>query len=72
MVYKGKVKNGVVVLEGPSVLPEGAVVEVTLADPAEDGPTLYERLASVVGTIDDLPEDLARHHDHYIHGLPKR
>jgi hypothetical protein len=25
-----------------------------------------------IGSIDDLPEDFAVNHDHYIHGAPKR
>jgi hypothetical protein len=36
---------------------------------------LIERLARAAKelqvSVDDLPADLARHHDHYLHGLPK-
>ena len=31
-----------------------------------------EALASLVGSVDGLPEDLALNHDHYLHGTPKR
>ena len=41
---------------------------------AEDelGPTLYERLKPVIGIAKGLPPDLARNHDHYLYGGPKR
>jgi len=26
----------------------------------------------VIGTVVDLPSDMARHHDHYVHGTPKQ
>ena len=29
-------------------------------------------LMSLAGCMTDLPSDLARNHDHYIHGTPKR
>ena len=71
MEYRGRVQGGVVVLEAGAVLPEGA--EVRVAPVANDaGPTLYERLRSVVGKADWLPEDMAENHDHYIRGGPKR
>ena len=34
-------------------------------------PTIAEQFADVIGTVPDLPEDMAAHHDHYIHGIPK-
>ena len=40
-------------------------------DPRE-GPTLYERLRDVIGTVKGLPPDLAENHDHYLHGRPKK
>ena len=43
MTYRGHVENGVVVLDEPAELPEGAIVRVALAD-EEAGPTLAERL----------------------------
>ena len=53
MTYRGRVKNGVVVLDSKAPLPEGAEVIVeTVAAPAEVaekdglGPTLAERLNS--------------------------
>jgi hypothetical protein len=34
-------------------------------------PTIAEQFADVIGTVPDLPEDMAAHHDHYIHGIPR-
>jgi hypothetical protein len=34
--------------------------------------TLAATLASLAGTVTDLPSDFAAQHDHYIHGTPKR
>ena len=34
-------------------------------------PTLAEQFADVIGTVPDLPEDMAAQHDYYIHGVPK-
>lgn len=34
-------------------------------------PTLAEQFADVIGTVHDLPEDMASQHDHYVHGVPK-
>jgi len=34
-------------------------------------PTLAEQFADVIGTVPDLPDDMAAQHDHYVHGTPK-
>ena len=80
MTYRGKVKNGVVVLDGPHVPPEGAPVSVRLLKPAarrpsraaKPGRTLYERLKPFIGIAEDLPSDISINHDHYLYGAPKR
>ena len=41
------------------------------------GQTVGERIAAMAqtlppGTLDDLPDDLASQHDHYLYGIPKR
>ena len=67
--------NGVVVLPPGTGLPEGAKVQVEplKEEPANgQGESLLTRLGDVVGAIDDLPEDLAAQHDHYLYGTPKR
>jgi hypothetical protein len=77
MTYRGYVRNGAVVLDPPADLPEGVEVEVHVVGndrepPGDDTPTLYEQLKGVIGIADGLPSDLARHHDHYLHGQPKK
>ena len=33
--------------------------------------TIGEALLEVAGTADGLPRDMARNHDHYLHGTPR-
>jgi len=78
MTYKGKVTNGVVVLDDPKALPEGSVVKV---EPVLEGETAEERaqleelrqtFLRFAGKARGLPSDMARNHDHYLHGRPKK
>lgn len=78
MTYRGRVKNGVVVLEAGVRLQEGMDVRV---EPLEAQGTsenpgqvqqLREGLLSFSGVVKDGPSDLARNHDHYLHGTPKQ
>jgi hypothetical protein len=69
MAIQGTVLNGVVVPDNGQSLPEGARVEIVLADEAK--PTLIG-LLKFAGALSDLPADFAAEHDHYIHGTPKR
>ena len=77
--YRGVVTRGVVVLDGPVSLPEGAEVRVrpvkkirNVVKRKRRMPTLYERLKPLIGSVKGLPPDMADNHDHYIHGTPKR
>lgn len=76
MVYRGVVKNGVVVLPEGAELPDGTQVRVEPVAGGEEvvneGPTLLEQFADVIGTVPELPPDMAQQHDHYLHGAPKR
>jgi hypothetical protein len=72
MSLTGHVLNGVVVLDNGPVLPDGTRVEVVVPETTEKTLTLRDRLRRLAGTVDDLPSDMARNHDHYIHGAPKR
>jgi hypothetical protein len=72
MSFEGKVENGIIVLDNGQQLPEGARVEVIVRDAPAPKATLRDRLLNLAGTVDDLPADMARNHDHYIHGGPKR
>jgi len=80
MTVRGRVRGGVVVLDRPTSLPEGAAVEVRLAAPTDDGldggdaqPAWVRKAMDLARRMpQDLPDDLAEQHDHYIHGTPKR
>jgi hypothetical protein len=72
MICKGHVQNGVVVLEPPASLPEGAEVRVEVGAPERSERTLGERLMKYAGVCKGLPSDLARNHDHYLYGVPKK
>ena len=71
LVYRGRVENGLIRLEGPVTLPEGTVVCVEIATPALGGESeagsvsLYERLKPVIGAAKCLPEDASVNVDHY-------
>jgi hypothetical protein len=70
MTLTGEVRNGVVILhEGH--LPEGTKVRVEPIQPSRDGNSevLWNE---VVGMAKGLPSDLAKNHDHYLHGRPKK
>lgn len=76
MVYRGHVKDGVVIFDD-SMPPEGASVRVEVAAPETVPPaaptaSVWARLRKYAGAVNDLPSDMARNHDHYIHGAPKR
>jgi hypothetical protein len=76
MVYRGKMKDGVVVFDKGTGLPDGTEVRVEPfsrdENIAADGPTLAEQFADIIGTVPELPSDMAAQHDHYLHGAPKR
>ena len=81
MVDRGHVENGVILLEGSVVLPEGAEVRVELAAPAQEefdphAPTIEDELRAIWADVpkeewDRLPADLSENLDHYIYGTPK-
>lgn len=70
MTYYGRVQNGVVVFDDSAVPPEGIEVRVEAIVPP--GPrTLADRFQGLIGSVTDLPSDMAEQHDHYIHGTPR-
>jgi hypothetical protein len=80
MVYRGKLKNGVVVLDDVSGLPEGTEVavrpvKVKVRDKLK-GPKkpqkLRRSLMKFAGKAKGLPRDASRNVDHYLYGHPKR
>jgi len=79
MTYRGRVQGGVVILDEPGNLPEGLVVriEVPVPESADSvnenaAPTLGQRMLKYAGALKGLPSDLARNHDHYLYGTPKK
>jgi hypothetical protein len=74
MTYKGTIRNGVVVLQGNVSLPENAEVNVELVGQTgpKQPPSWAEVFKDVIGSVDDMPSDMAENHDHYIHGTEKK
>ena len=75
MTYRGHVEKGVILVDDPVELPEGAVVrfeiEAESCAPSESGQTFGERFAEVMGKAQGLPEDAAENHDIYLYGVPE-
>ena len=70
MTYRGHIEKGVVVLDDQVELPDGTEVRVEpLVNTVRR--TLAEQFADVIGTVPELPPDMAQQHDHYLHGAPK-
>ena len=79
MTYRGRMKNGVVVLDDPADIPDGAPVSVRLlkgrassGGKANPRRTVYERYKGCIGLAKDMPPDFSVNHDHYLYGTPKR
>lgn len=72
MKYTGKIRDGVVVLEGAPPLKEGTVVAVEPIEDAAQRTTVGQRLRRFSGSATGLPRDMARNHDHYLHGRAKK
>lgn len=71
MIVVGKVSKGTVILPPDAHLPEGAEVEVR---PVAAG-SRHERvdkLRQLAGAVEGLPADLAKNHDHYLYGTPRK
>jgi hypothetical protein len=66
MTYRGHVKNGMIVLDPPAELPEGAEVTIQCNEPRE---TPKERpLLKYAGQATDLPADASRSVDRVLYG----
>jgi hypothetical protein len=72
MTYRGHVSNGVIVLDDPAALPEGTEVRVDPVLDDADLRCLREALLKLAEKAKGMPRDMARDHDHYIHGAPRR
>mgnify|MGYP000854765644 FL=1 len=74
MTYKGHIENGVAVLDELVSLQDGTpvLIEIAAEDQVKTNKPLSERLSSIIGKAQGLPEDAAMNHDHYLYGSPKR
>jgi len=72
MSYIGTVTNGVVVLPADARLENGTKVRVEALTPEEEHASLGQRMMKFAGIVKDLPVDVARNHDHYLHRRPKK
>jgi hypothetical protein len=71
MTYRCTVRDGVIHLEQGARLPDGTEVRVEIAA-AEPVPSVFQKLARLAGRAKNLPPDLARNHDCYLHGAPRK
>ena len=71
---KGHYRNQAVELSDPIDLPEGTEVELELTPIGIQAAwtSLSEGLLALAGQAQDLPDDMAQNHDHYLHGKPRR
>lgn len=72
MTHHGRVRNGQIVLDEPGTLPEGAVVRIEVVESEAERPTIWEELLKIAGSVEGLPSDASRNHDHYLYGTPKQ
>jgi hypothetical protein len=75
MIYRGHVRQGVIILDTPAQLPEGAEVEVRATDAVgqiSEQPTWAEVFRDVIGKAEGFPADSSVNHDHYLYGTPKK
>jgi hypothetical protein len=71
MVFKGTVKDNVVILEPGIRLPEGAAVKVELEPVEKQGPDQDPLLRMTDLAVETGIPDLATNIDHYLYGHPK-
>jgi hypothetical protein len=79
MVHRGEVRNGVIVLDKPTSLPEGTRVSVRALKSQTPQKKAQNRsgkprspLRRHSGKVKSLPADAARNLDYYLYGHPKR
>jgi hypothetical protein len=74
MTFIATVENDMIKLPPGVHVPDGTRVSIEISGPdvAVPSRTLAERYSKFMGLADDLPEDMAKNHDHYLRGAPKR
>ena len=71
MQYRGEVKDGVVVFQEVPP-PDGTLVRIEVISAPAENATVWDKLKKYSGIVKGLPTDMARNHDHYIHGGPRK
>lgn len=71
MPSRGHIQNGTVVPGDEFPWPDEPRVVVDVAEPEAER-SIADRLHSVIGKAKDLPSDMAKNHDHYLYGMPKK
>ncbi len=64
------VENDIIKLPPGVHLPDGTMVHIEAEPPARR--SVADRYAKLAGIANDVPADLARNLDHYIHGQTKK
>ena len=72
MTLEGTVRNGVVVPDQSENLSDGTRVRIVVPEPNEPEEATFVSLLELAGTVEGLPPDMARNHNHYLHGHPKQ
>ncbi|MCC7476570.1 MAG: hypothetical protein IT425_14365 [Pirellulales bacterium] len=73
VTYRGHIRDGQIALDEPVAFPEGAeVIVAVVVESDRAGTDLSSLLLRHAGQGQELPSDLAEHHDYYAHGKPKR
>ena len=72
MIFTAIVENGKVVLPPEVKLPSGTKVRVETLDGVPREEPIGAKLHALDGVASGLPTDLAKNHDQYLHGKPKR
>ena len=75
MEILGRVAYGVVLLDDSNALTDGTLVRVepvAKEEPSQATESVGVMMRRLAGIVKGLPPDLARNHDHYLHGLPKK
>ncbi len=69
------VENDTIKLPPGIHVPDGTRVEITLPEAkpqVKGGKSVAQRYAKLAGLADDMPADLARNLDHYVHGQARK
>ena len=64
------IEKGMIKLPKDAPWPSGTVVRIELVETPVAPRNLGQRLKPFSGSAKGLPADMARNHDHYLHGRP--